>query len=498
MVFEEFKILARSSNLVPVYEMITADLLTPVLAYLKIRQNNKLSFLLESVEGSANMARYSFIGCDPQKIIFNRGNQITLISNGKKEVRKESIFEFIRKELKDYKQSQVDELPDFKGGLVGYLGYENISLVEKVITFKNTESENPDSIFGLYNTVLAFDHYKHRIILINNIRINKEIDLEEQFEKAKIEISVLKNRLKAEIIIPEEFKVKKELEDTIDEKTFHIQVNQIKKEIGEGEIFQLVLSKRFGAEYSGDPFNVYRALRIINPSPYMYYFELSSPGAGLGNNFKIIGTSPEDLLKVKNRKAQVLPIAGTRKRGASPEEEKELEEDLLNDPKELAEHTMLVDLGRNDLGRVCKYGTVSVTEKMKIQKYSHVIHLVSKVEGILADDKDTIDALMSCFPAGTVSGAPKIRAIQLIEESEKVTRNVYAGAVGYFDFSGNLDMCIAIRTLFANDNKIFWQAGAGIVADSKPELEAKEIRNKSAAMVSALKYAEGINENSGN
>jgi anthranilate synthase component 1 len=175
-----------------------------------------------------------------------------------------------------------------------------------------------------------------------------------------------------------------------------------------------------------------------------------------------------------------------------------LEEDLLNDPKELAEHTMLVDLGRNDLGRVCKYGTVSVTEKMKIQKYSHVIHLVSKVEGILADDKDTIDALMSCFPAGTVSGAPKIRAIQLIEESEKVTRNVYAGAVGYFDFSGNLDMCIAIRTLFANDNKIFWQAGAGIVADSKPELEAKEIRNKSAAMVSALKYAEGINENSGN
>ena len=215
-------------------------------------------------------------------------------------------------------------------------------------------------------------------------------------------------------------------------------------------------------------------------------------------NFPAIGTSPEDLLKVKNRKAQVLPIAGTRKRGRSPEEEKKLEEDLLNDPKELAEHTMLVDLGRNDLGRVCQYGTVKVTEKMKIQKYSHVIHLVSKVEGILADDKDTIDALMSCFPAGTVTGAPKIRAVQLIEESERITRNVYAGAVGYFDFSGNLDMCIAIRTLFANENKIYWQAGAGIVADSKPELEAKEIRNKSAAMVSALKYAEGINENSGN
>ena len=498
MNFEEFKILAESYNLVPVYETITADLLTPVLAYLKVREKDKLSFLLESVEGSANMARYSFIGCNPHKIIYNRGKQITLFSDTKKEIKNESIFEFIRKELRGYNQALVNELPDFKGGLVGYLGYENISLIEKVITFNNKNSENPDSIFGLYNTVLAFDHFKHSIILINNVIINKEDKLEKQYEKAKSEISVLKNKLRAELILSEDFKINKVLEDSIDEEEFYSQVNKGKKDIGEGEIFQLVLSKRFGAGYSGDPFNVYRALRIINPSPYMYYFELSCPEAGLANNMKVIGTSPEDLLKVKNRKAQVLPIAGTRKRGANSEEEKKLEEDLLNDPKELAEHTMLVDLGRNDLGRVCKYGTVNVKEKMKIQKYSHVIHLVSKVEGILADDKDTIDALMSCFPAGTVTGAPKIRAIQLIEESEKITRNVYAGAVGYFDFSGNLDMCIAIRTLFANANKIYWQAGAGIVADSKPELEAKEIRNKSAAMVSALKYAEGINENSGN
>jgi anthranilate synthase component 1 len=498
MNFEEFKILSKSYNIIPVYEVITADLLTPVLAYLKIRDKDKLSFLLESVEGSNNMARYSFIGYHPAKIIFNRGDRITLFSNGKKETFKQSIFEFLRKELMNYNQPEIKDLPDFKGGLVGYLGYENISLVEKVIRFNNNGLDSPDSIFGLYNTILAFDHYKHRIIIINNVRITKGIELERQFKEAKSELFDLKSRLRSEIKLPANFSVKKEPASSLEENAFYLQVEKAKKDIEEGEIFQIVLSKRFSAEYSGDPFNVYRALRIINPSPYMYFLELSDSSAGLGNDFKVIGTSPEDLLKVKNRKAYVLPIAGTRKRGQTPEEEKRLEQDLLNDPKELAEHTMLMDLGRNDLGRVCNYGSVKVTEKMKLHKYSHVIHLVSRVEGTLAYNKDSIDALISCFPAGTVTGAPKIRAIQLIEESEKARRNIYAGAVGYFDFSGNLDMCIAIRTLFTNGNKIYWQAGAGIVADSKPELEAKEIKNKSGAMVSALKFAEGLNENSGN
>ena len=498
MDFEEFKILSKSYSLIPVYEIITADLLTPVTAYLKIREKGKLSFLLESVEGSASMARYSFIGCDPYKIIFNRGTNITVVTNGNEQNYNESVFDFVRRELKQYKQPAIEALPDFKGGLVGYLGYENISLIEKVIKFNNKNSGNPDSVFGLYNTILAFDHYKHRIILISNLRIDKEIKLEQLYERAKSEISVLKKKLKSEADLTSGFKIENTFADNIDENDFFSQVNKAKRDIEEGEIFQLVLSKRFCAEFSGDPFNVYRALRIINPSPYMYYLELNCGSGGLINDFKVIGSSPEDLLKVKNRKAQVLPIAGTRKRGATPEEEKKLENDLRSDPKEQAEHTMLVDLGRNDLGRVCRYGSVKVTKKMRIQKYSHVIHLVSKVEGTLADDKDSIDALMSCFPAGTVTGAPKIRAIQLIEQSEKVQRNIYAGAVGYFDFSGNLDMCIAIRTLFTSGNKIFWQAGAGIVADSKPELESKEIKNKSAAMVSALKYAEEINENSGN
>ncbi len=514
MNFEEFKILSQSFNLLPVYEIITADLLTPVLAYLKIRENGKHSFLLESVEGSANMARYSFIGCDPDIIISNTGTRLTSVTKERTETREESIFDFMRQELKKYNQPEIETLPDFKGGLVGYLGYENVSLIEKVIKFNSKSSGNPDSIFGLYNTILAFDHYKHQIILINNVKIQDGARLEELYRKAKSEIAALKNKLRAQIDLNSKFKIESSLEEEIIEPPcqvpgalnpadsptvsvdFFSQVNKAKQKIEEGEIFQIVLSKKFSAAFSGDPFNVYRALRIINPSPYMYYLELSSPSSGIGNDLRVIGSSPEDLLKVKNRKAQVLPIAGTRKRGNSFPEEKKLEEDLLNDPKELAEHTMLVDLGRNDLGRVCRYGTVNVTEKMKVQKYSHVIHLVSKVEGMLADDKDSIDALMSCFPAGTVTGAPKIRAIQLIEESERMRRNIYAGAVGYFDFSGNLDMCIAIRTLFTNGNKIFWQAGAGIVADSKPELESKEIRNKSAAMVSALKYAEEINEDS--
>lgn len=491
MKFEEFCELSKKYNLIPVYEVMTADLLTPVLAYLKIRENAKQSFLLESVEGSTNMARYSFIGKNPYKIISNKGLDITERVNGTSEKIKENIFEHIRSEIKKYNQPQIDELPDFTGGIVGFLGYENISLVEKVIKFNSKSFGNDDSIFGIYDTILAFDHFKHQIILISNVRINESTDLEKSFQKAKEKISSLRKELSTPFEYTSNFNLNENLNEDFDPNEFYKQVEAGKNNIVEGDIFQIVLSKRFSSEYSGDPFNVYRSLRIINPSPYMYYLTFD-------NDFKIIGTSPEDLLKVKNRKAQVLPIAGTRKRGKNSQEEKELEHDLLNDPKELAEHTMLVDLGRNDLGRVCKYDSVKVTEKMKVQKYSHVMHMVSKVEGILADDKDSIDALMSCFPAGTVTGAPKIRAIQLIDEYEKEERNVYAGAVGYFDFSGNLDMCIAIRTLFVKGDKIFWQAGAGIVADSRPELEAKEIKNKSAAMVNALKYAEVIDENSGN
>jgi anthranilate synthase component 1 len=323
------------------------------------------------------------------------------------------------------------------------------------------------------------------------VAINEDTNLDEAYLTAKETLASLRKELKKPINYNSNFTLEGSIKEHFDTEEFYKQVEAGKQNIVEGDIFQIVLSKRFSAGYTGDLLNVYRALRIINPSPYMYYLEFE-------NDFTIIGTSPEDLLKVKNRRAQLLPIAGTRRRGKTPAEDRELENDLVNDPKEQAEHTMLVDLGRNDLGRVCKYGTVSVTEMMKVQRFSHVMHMVSKVEGDLADEKDSIDALKSCFPAGTVTGAPKIRAIQLIDEYEKQERNVYAGAVGYFDFSGNLDMCIAIRTLFAKKDIVFWQAGAGIVADSLPDLEAKEIRNKSAAMINALKYAEVIDENISN
>ncbi len=491
MNIDNFKTLAGEFNLVPVYEKITADMLTPVLAYLKIREKGKPGFLLESVEGSASMARFSFIGKNPYKVIHNKGSRLSEEANGKKAESEKIIFEYIRQEINKFRQPKIDELPDFTGGIVGYLGFENISLIENVIKFNTASFNNPDSIFGIYNTVLAFDHYKHQIILIANVRIDKDTDLDKAYYSAKEILSSLKAELKKPVEYNSDFSLSGTIEENFDPEEFYRQVEAAKHNIVEGDIFQIVLSKRFSSGYNGDLLNVYRALRIINPSPYMYYLEYE-------NDFTIIGTSPEDLLKVKNRKAQLLPIAGTRRRGRNPEEDNAMERDLLNDPKEIAEHTMLVDLGRNDLGRVCRYGSVAVTEKMKIQRYSHVMHIVSKVTGELADGKDSIDALMSCFPAGTVTGAPKIRAIQLINDYEKEERNVYAGAVGYFDFSGNLDMCIAIRTLFAKGKTIYWQAGAGIVADSRPELEAKEIKNKSAAMVNALKYAEVIDENSGN
>ena len=490
MKYEKFLELSKSYNLIPVYEVITADLLTPVLAYLKIREKGKQSFLLESVEGSTKMARYSFIGKNPERIIANKGANIVEKSDGIVSKTNKSIFEFIREEIKKYNQPKIDGLPDFTGGIVGYLGYENVSLIEKVINFNNNDSENPDSIFGIYNTILAFDHYKHQIILISNVKIDDKTDIEKSYHTAKQNLLQLRNELKRPVEYISNFTLQGEINENFDPNEFYQQVESGKKDIIEGDIFQIVLSKRFSSQFDGDLLNVYRALRIINPSPYMYYLEFES-------DFSIIGTSPEDLVKVKDKKVQTLPIAGTRKRGKSAEEDLILENDLLNDPKELAEHSMLVDLGRNDLGRVCEYGTIKVTEKMKVLKYSHVMHMVSKVEGILAEGKDSVDALMSCFPAGTVSGAPKIRAIQLIDNYEKQQRNVYAGAVGYFDFSGNLDMCITIRTLYSKLNTIYWQAGAGIVADSVPQLEAKEIRNKSAAMVNALKYAEVIDENIG-
>ncbi len=489
---EDFIQLAENYNIIPVYEVITADLLTPVSAYLKIREKGNFSFLLESVESIGQLARYSFIGHSPSKVITADNNKTELITKNRKEELTINILDYLSNQVNSFNHPIVEDLPDFTGGLVGYLGFETISKIENSITFNNKrEDEFPEAILGFFDSIIAFDHYKHRVILITNVIVNSSQSLDSQFNKAKKKINELKKILQNPYQAPAKFKLKGKIQDKIDQASFVNKIEKIKNNIYEGDVFQLVLSERFSSDYEGDLLNVYRALRIINPSPYMYIFEFD-------DNLSIIGTSPEDLLKVKNNKATILPIAGTRKRGKNEREDIDLEKDLLNDEKEIAEHTMLVDLARNDLGRVCKYNTVKLTEKMNIHRFSHVMHIVSRVEGELKEDKNCIDALKAGFPAGTVSGAPKIRAIQLIEEYEEISRGPYAGSVGYIDFNGNLDMCIAIRTLFANKNKIYWQAGAGIVADSKANLELKEVKNKSAVLESALKFAEVIDENFSN
>lgn len=492
MKFENFEKLAQDYKLVPVYERVAADLLTPVTAYLKIREIDKISFLLESVEGIGRLARYSFIGLNPSEIISNNFKSITVKSGSKETSFEGNIFSYLKNRVAEFAHPTIDELPYFTGGLVGFIGFDNISLIEDVIKYDETKNGiSPDSVFGLYNTIIVFDHFKHQIILITNVDCNDKSNLKEKFDTAKSTLVSLKQLLNKDFHHKSDFNASPNPLTEAEESEFLKLVEQSKQNIYAGDVFQIVLSKRFEADYNGDSFNVYRALRMINPSPYMYYMEFE-------NGFKVIGTSPEDLLKVKNRKAEILPIAGTRRRGKSEEEDLLLENELMNDPKEIAEHVMLVDLARNDLGRICKLGTVHISEQMKINRFSHVMHIVSRVEGTLQDSADCIDALEASFPAGTVSGAPKIRAIQLINEYEITKRGVYAGAVGYIDFSGNLDMCIAIRTLFVTNEKIYWQAGAGIVADSKPELELKEIKNKSAVLVSALKCAEVIDENLGN
>ncbi|MDA3861498.1 MAG: anthranilate synthase component I [Melioribacteraceae bacterium] len=483
---EDFIKLAEDFNVIPVFERITGDMLTPVLAFLKLREKDKFCFLLESVEGIGRLARYSFIGKYPHKIISNRSRRLTITSDSGTVETDENIFDYLKNEIASYRFPTIEDIPDFTGGIVGYIGYENIALIEDKLEFENhLDSETPDSILGVFNTIIAFDHFKHQLLLISNVHLNGNSDLELEYNNARQRIEKVKDELTKPVNHKSNFNFEPSKSNAFDTSSFFDIVEKAKQNIYNGDVFQLVLSKRFTADYEGDLLNLYRALRIINPSPYMYFMELPE-------EITVIGTSPEDLIKVQNRKASILPIAGTRKRGSTQERDLELEKELLADPKEKAEHIMLVDLARNDLGRVCNFNTINIKDYMNIHRFSHVMHIVSRVEGELQDDKDSIDAFKAAFPAGTVSGAPKIRAMELIHEYENSLRNIYAGAVGYIDFRGNLDMCIAIRTLFAIKDKINWQAGAGIVADSKPELELKEINNKAAVLLKALEYAKEI------
>ncbi|MBU2535873.1 MAG: anthranilate synthase component I [Chloroflexota bacterium] len=466
---EEVKKLKKRGNLVPVYREMMADLETPVSAYLKIARGN-YSFLLESVEGGERLARYSFIGTEPSQVIkTGRENPIDPLT-------------LIEKEFQHYRPVPVSGLPRFHGGIVGYLSYEVARYFERLPTPENDPLGLPESILMLADTLLVFDHLTHKIKIVAHAYLDG--DIEQAYREATDKIDRMAERLKQPIgaALSPSAELESPVTSNLTKVDFENIVNKAKDHIYAGDIIQAVLSQRLSKRTSAPPFAIYRALRSINPSPYMYFLHL--------DDCHIIGASPELLVRVEDGVVSNHPIAGTRPRSHDPDRDLELARELLNDEKERAEHIMLVDLGRNDIGRISEPGTVSVTQFMDIERYSHVMHLVSHVQGKLRAGMTQFDALRACFPAGTVSGAPKIRAMEIIAELEPDKRGPYAGAVGYFDFSGNLDTAITIRTIVIKDGVAHMQAGGGIVADSIPENEYQESLNKAQALLAAMKQAE--------
>ena len=467
---EEVRRLRQYSNLVPVCRDIQADLETPVSAYLKIARGN-YSFLLESVEGGERMARYSFIGTEPL-LVLRTGNEKPV-----------DPLNLVRKELARLHPVSIAGLPRFHGGMVGYLSYEVARYCERLPCPVQDPQGLPESVMMLADTLLVFDHVTHKIKVVSHAHLDGNVDT--AYREATCKIDDLVNRLEQPVhsqafenAPPDKSKVS----SNFSQPEFESIVSQAKEYIYAGDVIQTVLSQRLARRTYANPFAIYRALRSINPSPYMYYLHLG--------DFYIAGASPELLVRVEDGVVSTHPIAGTRRRGKDVPEDLALEEELKNDKKERAEHIMLVDLGRNDIGRISEPGTVEVSQLMDVERYSHVIHLVSHVQGRLRAGLSQFDALRSCFPAGTVSGAPKIRAMEIIAELEREKRGPYAGAVGYFDFSGNLDTAITIRTLIIKNNIAYIQAGAGIVADSIPEREYQESLAKAQALLSAIDQAE--------
>jgi len=482
--FDEFKELAQRGTFVPVCKEIVADLLTPVSAFLKIAEHADYAFLLESVEGGEHVGRYSFLGKDPFLILRARDGKTTIDRGGHTTESDRPLIETLRGLMADFRSPFVPDLPRFTGGAVGYLGYGAASWFEPVLGDLGDSADGADQAgFMLFDTVLAFDHVQHRILIIANARITADDDLESLYQFACAKIQFVERELERNLSqVRREPGERPDLQSNYTRERFEEQVRTAKEYIAAGDIYQVVLSQRFEAEVAADPFTVYRALRHVNPSPYMYFVRMGG--------VSVVGSSPEMLVRVVGSRVETHPIAGTRRRGRNEDEDMRLAEELKRNEKERAEHVMLVDLGRNDVGRVCEYGTVRVPQFMGLERFSHVMHLTSIVEGKLADDRDRLDALVSCFPAGTVSGAPKVRAMQIIKELEPSGRGLYAGAVGYLDFAGNLDFCIAIRTIIMSNRRAYIQAGAGIVIDSNPAAEYEETRDKARALVKALEIAQ--------
>jgi anthranilate synthase component 1 len=482
--FDQFKELARRGTFVPVCKELVADLLTPVSAFLKIAEHADYAFLLESVEGGEHVGRYSFLGKDPFLILSSRKGR-TIIERGGSTTESDRPFvETLRKLMADYRSPFVPDLPRFTGGAVGCFGYGAARWFEPVLGDLGSAADGADDAgFMLFDTVLAFDHVQHRILIIANARITPDDDLQSLYQFACAKIEFLERELERSLSHARPpGGPALHVRSNYTQEGFEAHVRKAKEHIAAGDIYQVVLSQRFEADLAADPFTVYRALRHVNPSPYMYFVRMGG--------VSVAGSSPEMLVRVEGARVETHPIAGTRPRGKSAEEDLRLAEELKRNEKEKAEHVMLVDLGRNDVGRVSKYGSVRVPQFMGLERFSHVMHLTSIVEGQLADDRDRLDALVSCFPAGTVSGAPKVRAMQIIQELEPDARGLYAGAVGYVDFAGNLDFCIAIRTVIMSRGKAYVQAGAGIVIDSNPTAEYEETRAKARALLKALELAQ--------
>lgn len=486
MTFKEFENLASAYNVIPVWKTLLADTLTPVSLYLLLREQSTSTFLFESVEGGEHFGRYSFIGIHPRMMIRCYGNETTITTKDGSVTSSESVFDILVKLITRYRQPVIPDLPRCTGGLVGFLGYDSVRSLEHLPSRIDDSLRLNDSMFGLFDTIIAFDHLKHELILVTNAVLESADELHTHYTQALERLSALEDVINSagrrnghsfkRLDPPPLSEMSKEHYEAL--------VRRSKELILDGDIFQVVISQRFSMSFEGDTFNVYRALRVINPSPYLYYLDFEG--------FEIIGSSPEILVRMENGIAEVYPIAGTRPRGKSTEEDKRLEENLRSDEKERAEHVMLVDLGRNDLGRVCEAGSVKVNDFMNPVRYSHVMHLASRITGKVLPSLNCIDVLKATFPAGTVSGAPKIRAMEIIDELEPSRRGIYAGGVGYIDFSGRMDICIAIRTLFAQNGTIYFQAGAGIVADSDPSSEFRETMSKAQVLVDALSMAEKI------
>ncbi|MBD3378903.1 MAG: anthranilate synthase component I [Candidatus Omnitrophica bacterium] len=480
---EEFIGLSEQGNVIPVYRELLADFDTPLSAFRKIE--GRFSYLLESVEGGEHMARYSFLGSDPSLRIESKGRRVRFIRpSGVEEIETGDPLEAVREYVSRFKFVPIKGLPRFCGGLVGYMGYDIVRFIEDIPDGNPDELGVPDMHLALTDTILIFDHVDHKIKIVSNCLVEKDPP-GETYDKAVEKIERLVKKLETPFSEPEAGPCKSTdpgVESNFTEEEFKESVEKAREYIRAGEIIQIVLSQRFRKRTEADPFSIYRALRSINPSPYMFYLDCGT--------HRLIGASPEILVRCEDKCVEVRPIAGTRRRGSDEADDLRLEKQLLADPKERAEHVMLVDLGRNDIGRVCEYGSVRTPELMRIERYSHVMHIVSDVVGTLRKDKDIFDLIRATFPAGTVSGAPKVRAMELIDELEKTRRGPYAGSVGYISFSGNLDMCITIRTILMRDKDAYVQAGAGIVLDSRPELEFKETRNKAEGMMKAIEFAD--------